>query len=540
MKRKMAWMVRVGVLLLGVALTLYGSDNSWIQDYAISSTPEFTLNHLEPTHTVGRFQFPLLSEQDTFVSYVYTYGDIVIFSYEDSSEFEVVDRNGESVWSGLLMRDEYAHVSNLTSSQVYEVVGSKEFSILSGDPFLEGLGCWFAVDEHSRPLSTKLLSVGPKMSSISDEVIVVFAYHDGTYVVVTDLGTDEVIWEGDLDSAEYYVRDTLGPIVIFSVESTKPVSAVTLSGVVGTYAPAFNGTFTGHDFMTYCHDWTEGPQDLNIIPWEDNTTVTITDLDNQDDTIWQEEFENRGVIKGQAMPEDRALYIHADKDISISQTPWASFGGTTIAFYLARGIDRDGLGLGKEFYIPVERSFPGYDSRLQVISFEDNTDVKVSRIPRYGGDETDIWQGVLNRGEFYHYTTPTDENGHAIYHVTSSEPVAALGSCFGMRGSDFSPVVNLAALGISEEPPVTPATPVTHPLNWQVLTPVGQQITLQYSESPQGFHASVFGATGCKVDELHSSEQSGMIIWGQCYGPGVYFIRADNKAGYTQKVVLVK
>ena len=538
MKRKMAWMVRVGVLLLGVALTLYGSDNSWIQDYAISSTPEFTLNHLEPTHTVGRFQFPLLSEQDTFVSYVYTYGDVVIFSYEDSPEFEVVDSEGNSVWYGTLMEDEYECIGELAWG-VYMITSPKGFSVLSGDPFLEGLGCWYAVDQNSRPLSTKLLSVGPKMSDISDEVIVVFAYHDGTYVVVTDLGTDEVIWEGDLDSAEYYVRDTLGPIVIFSVESTKPVSAVTLSGVVGTYAPAFNGTFTGHDFMTYCHDWTEGPQDLNIIPWEDNTTVTITDLHNQDDTIWQEEFENRGVIRGQAMPEDRALYIHADKDISVSQSPWASFGDGSIAFYMIRGIDREGLGLGIEFFMPIEQSLSGgYLSRLHVVAFVDSTEVEVDRIPRNGGQETTVWEGVLNKGEYYRYTCPEDDaSAHAIYHVTATNKVATVGSCNDRRGSDFFPVVNLPAIGISEEPPVIP---LTHPSNWQVLTPVGQQITLKYSKSPDGFHAQVFDAAGRKVDELHSSEQSGMIIWGQCYGPGVYFIRPDDEVGYTQKVVLVK
>jgi hypothetical protein len=437
--------VIVSVLLLGgIQIGLAQASGVLMQDYVERDTTQpvpLFASPAEPTHYVGKLELPMMSQgKDTFATFAYTYGDIVIFSYGDSNECEVLDRNGESVWSGLLMQDDYAHVSNLNSSQVYEVVGSKEFSILSGDPFLEGLGCWYAVDQNSQPLSTKLLSVGPKVSPISDEVIVVFAYYDSTYVVVTNLGTDQVMWEGNLDSAEYYFKDTPDPIIIFSVEATKPVSAVTLTGVVGTYVPAFNGTFTGRDFMTYVHNWTEGPQDMNIIPWEDETHVTVTDLNDTSNVIWRVTCEKRGEIKGRAMPQRRFFYIHADKDISISQSPWVSFGGTTIAFYLARGIDRDGLGLGKEFYIPVERSFPGYYSRLQVISFDDNTDVKVSRIPRSGGNETTVWEGSLDRGEFYRYTIPTTAEGHAIYHVTSSAPVAALGSCFGMRGSDFLPL----------------------------------------------------------------------------------------------------
>jgi hypothetical protein len=101
--------------------------------------------------------------------------------------------------------------------------------------------------------------------------------------------------------------------------------------------------------MTYCHDWTEGPQDLNIIPWEDNVTVVVTDLDDPADTIWEVFCPKRGEIKGTSMPDRKALYIHAGKDISVAQTPWASFGSSTIAFYMARGIDRYGSGLGTEF-----------------------------------------------------------------------------------------------------------------------------------------------------------------------------------------------
>jgi hypothetical protein len=141
-----------------------------------------------------------------------------------------------------------------------------------------------------------------------------------------------------------------------------------------------------------------------------------------------------------------------------------------------------------------------------------------------------------------YYGGEDEDMGYCVDQCTDGGYVAAGATkSFGAGGFDIWLLRTDAAgdtLGISEEPPVTP---VTHPSNWQVLTPVGQQITLQYSESPKGFHACVFDATGRKVDELHSSEQSGMIIWPVTHrSPGVYFIRADNETGYTQKVILVK
>ncbi|TKJ43674.1 hypothetical protein CEE36_03030 [candidate division TA06 bacterium B3_TA06] len=391
--------------------------------------------------------------------------------------------------------------------------------------------------------------MGPKISSVSDAVIAVFAYYDSTHVVVRDIDEGGIIWEGDLDSAEYYLQDSPTPHpLIFSVESTKPVSAVTLSGlsgVVGTYAPAFNGTFTGQDFITYCHNWTEASQDLNIIPWEDDATVVVTDLDDPADTIWQVVCPKKGEIKGMDMPQRIALYIHADKDISVAQTPWASYGASMIAFYMVRGIDRGGTGLGTEFYLPVETSLSGggrdYYSRLHVVAFKDSTEVTVTRIPRDGGDKTEIWQGTLHTGEYYRYTSALgDATAHAIYHVMASNKVATIASCGDDKGSDFFPVADLARIGISEEPPVTP---VTHPSNWRLSASVGRQIVLQYFDMPQGFHASfaVFDAVGRKVDELHVSGSSGTITWPVTHhSPGVYFIRLQSAKTATKKVILLR
>jgi hypothetical protein len=108
-----------------------------------------------------------------------------------------------------------------------------------------------------------------------------------------------------------------------------------------------------------------------------------------------------------------------------------------------RGIDPNGLGIGTEYFLPLEYTptwAADYYSRLHVIAYTDNTNVRVSRIPRYGGTETNVWQGTLNRGEYYRYTTGAAATEHAIYHVTASEGVGTIANCYDKNGATFLPL----------------------------------------------------------------------------------------------------
>ena len=92
-------------------------------------------------------------------------------------------------------------------------------------------------------------------------------------------------------------------------------------------------------------------------------------------------------------------------------------------------------------------------------------------------------------------------------------------------------------VGVVEQPIVE------KPPNWEVVTSIGSQIVLRYQDSPDGFRASIFDASGRKVDELHSDLTQGTITWGECYGcygPGVYFIVPSGGKSSAQKVVLIK
>ena len=138
----------------------------------------------------------------------------------------------------------------------------------------------------------------------------------------------------------------------------------------------------------------------------------------------------------------------------------------------------------------------------------------------YGGEAEDLANCV----------DQTSDGGYIITGATKS---------FGAGGYDIwllKTDANGDTLGIVEEPPVTP---VTHPSNWRLRASVGQQIVLQYSDFPHGFHAQVFDATGRKVDEIKSPAQNGVLTWGEKHSPGVYFFKVvEGRKELVQKVVL--
>lgn len=172
-----------------------------------------------PTQTY----LPVLpAEEDTFGTYIYTFGDIVIFSYGDSARAEITDQSGTNIiWSGNLNADEYAF--KRTAEGIYQVRCNKEFSVLIGDPLSQIVQGWHAVDQHSRPLSNKFLTVmqGSWVSGAhaGRERFCVFAYHDNTDVTVKDLIDGTIIWTGTLDSLQRWETRR-------SVQAGLPVSTI--------------------------------------------------------------------------------------------------------------------------------------------------------------------------------------------------------------------------------------------------------------------------------------------------------------------------
>jgi hypothetical protein len=157
----------------------------------------------------------------------------------------------------------------------------------------------------------------------------------------------------------------------------------------------------------------------------------------------------------------------------------------------------------------------------------------------------------------FEYTAPWDVDTFKINPMTTPIPVQTpavsatsdrilwVYSRFTRVGQDsvfkaFAMITDWNMVGVAEpSSPITPS-PVTH---LEVANPIGSSITLRYSNCPEGFRASVYDASGRKVDELHSSQSEGTIQWGggrECYGPGVYFIVPQEEKISPSKVVLVR
>jgi len=74
----------------------------------------------------------------------------------------------------------------------------------------------------------------------------------------------------------------------------------------------------------------------------------------------------------------------------------------------------------------------------------------------------------------------------------------------------------------------------------QYATTCGPQIIFRFSGYTQGFQASIYDVSGRRVDEIKSSSCSGMVTWGECYGPGVYFIVPRIGVESPRKVILIR
>lgn len=73
----------------------------------------------------------------------------------------------------------------------------------------------------------------------------------------------------------------------------------------------------------------------------------------------------------------------------------------------------------------------------------------------------------------------------------------------------------------------------------KIIPPIGQTVTLHYTNYPNGFYALVFDAAGRRVDEIQTRSSTGEITWGSGFSPSVYFIR-EVSTGSTVRVVIAR
>jgi len=237
------------------------------------------------------------AEALNYRSYVFGTYEVIVFSYEDGTDLEVYGF-GQTLWSGTLNKGQHRLVQKPYGPhvpEVYEVVGSRKFSVLTGD-LTYGLSGYYSIDKHGQGASTELYTYVQVRSSDPHDIqkFVVFAYEDGTQVTIEkDQGNGsytEVVTNHPLDAGEHWQSQDFSNEYIH-VSSNKPVSALSCYDT-GYFVPSANGYFSGTRFYTYLARNHEGgltysPQDLIVTAYDNDTEVTISDCNVPGVVKWQ-------------------------------------------------------------------------------------------------------------------------------------------------------------------------------------------------------------------------------------------------------------
>ena len=373
--------------------------------------------------------FVTVSGDYLYTTTTYTFADIVVFSYFDSTEYSLYNYLGTKIDSVVLGMNSYYVFS--PGSGTYTIQGTRSFTLLIGDPITNSVMGYFAVDESGRPLSTNLNTFMPSYE-YSGEHFIVFAYSNNTAFQIKDISTGSVIATGILDEGEHYQLDGYNDTFI-NVTSNKPISALSYTDQ-GYFIPSTNGTFAGNRFFGFSGYIETWPNGIIITAYNDSTSYTIYNFTADDTTTG---ILNEGEVYAKVIYSDTYWEVVTSNNCTVCNTPYAGYSSSY--YYLTRQIDEEGFGIGTNFYTPV---IPG---DFNIFSYEDSNIVTV--IDQF--DSSEVWSDTLNAGEGYHFSS-----SKKVYHIISDKNISIVSSYGGGYGADFMPLsfaTGLPDLSISEE-----------------------------------------------------------------------------------------
>jgi len=500
-----------------ISLGLLSNSSVWVtnlyceSNISIYGTPVEFIPNQNPFPT-GHYQVPKIKgslQNDVFATTTFTFADIVIFSYFDSTEITIYNESEIIVDSYIINEDEY-RVSS-PGEGIYQVEGSKTYSVLIGDPITSYVLGFYAVNENGHPLSTKLNTY---MSSYyyGGEYFILFAYEDNTEYQLKNLTTGNLISAGILNKGEHYISNEYN--VFLNLSSNKPMSALTYTDQ-GYYYPASNGSFAGtlfYGFSGYVGDWTNG---VIVTSYEDNNDILITNTETRD-TIWAGTL-NEGDVHAELIYTDTYVTVQSNKLITVANTPYAGWTGNYA--YLTRHIDKDGLGVGILFYVPT------IYGRFDVFSYADSNNITITDMD----DTSEVWSGTLDEGDGYSFTS-----NHSIYKVESTENVSIVTSYAGTCGADFMPLnyattlpdLSISATDISFDPDsVNAGDPVVISADVHNYSSIGvEDVIVQFFDGdPQGGGLQIGEDQSIPIIDAHTAETVS-INWIAPEIPEVHFV----------------
>ncbi len=277
----------------------------------------------------------------------------------------------------------------------------------------------------------------------------------------------------------------------------------------------------------------------------DDTDMWFLKTDSLGDTLWTRTFGGENIDGGNHMivAQDGGYVIAGIYDLTGSMVPMSGDlwllkidSAGNLEWEKTYGIT--GGGFVESAYSVEQTADGGYIvSGSRVTLGPTGTDLWLLKTDSQGDT---LWTRSFGwaAAEYGRCVHQTADGGYIVCGHTNS---------FGESASDNDVLLiktdSLGLLNIEE------SSSVFLPPSWDIASPVtsvGGSVVLRYENYPQGFKASIYDATGRKVDSIQSSSPSGTITWPVTpvtpvthpLPPGVYIIREEG--GTRAKVVLVK
>ncbi len=403
--------------------------------------PEFEVR----TPGVNPFVTPadLLDDESIFNTTVFSFGEVVLFSYTDNTELSIVNNQGTEVLNVVLNQDEYQVF--IGNQGIYRIFGSNSFTALVGDATQALVHGWYAVDQSGRGTSTlfNTYMMGNWTGSSQPEQFIVAAYENNTDFTIRNLDTGALLSAGVLNAGEFFTMPNTPYDTFLQVQASKPVSALSYADT-DYYVPSSNGTFIGTFFLGYSSfigGWTNS---VTVTGYYDDTEVTVYNAVT--DEVLAEYTLNEGQVNSLGITSPTYWRLESDKPVTAGNIPYAGWTGNY--WYKTRAVDSTGFGAGTLFYMPT------IGSRIDVFSFENENAVTITRL----GGENDypynnpqvVFEDMLDAGEGYTFSSPSNRS---VYKIESDQNVSVIQSNGG-AGAEFMPLSftqNLPDLAVSSD-----------------------------------------------------------------------------------------
>ncbi|MCX6121820.1 MAG: T9SS type A sorting domain-containing protein [Ignavibacteriales bacterium] len=428
-----------------VVLTFYSVSTITFaqQSSQMAGAPAGTVSHLKNSvpSSLKKITKATRSARTNTVQYTtttYTFSDITIFSYFDSTDVIITNSIGDTVGVAWMRADTLYSISPGTG--IYSISGNKTFSVLIGDAITNYVNGYFALNESGRGVSTKF-NTWMMLGGGFDPHFIVFAYEDGTQYTIKNLQTGAFVYAGSLNDGQYLDFPNVASIErqALQVTSNKPVSVLSYTDQ-DYYVPSSNGNFAGTLFYGFSGYYWENS--ITVTSYAENNHVLITNLATGDTIadatlgLWQ--------VKTIGIYQDTFWKIVSTGTVTAANIPFAGWTGSY--YYMARSADSTGTNTGRAYVIPA------IASTISISSYDDNNRVKVTLL----GDTTYPYTSpslvadtLLQSGKGYIFNS---NYGNNVYRIEGTGRVSVL-QCNGSAGADFMPLgyaLNLPDLAISQ------------------------------------------------------------------------------------------